>query len=144
MLLRSILFCQSLDNECHVQDALQPAQSAAQEAIQRLARLVSQQPDLQFPITSDKAQAWLINTFLDEVCSLPSTLNIGSHAQPRRIYARAMLRLDEAHMGCRPVLGEALGLLMCEREIVQFHVAVRDGLSVSYAWFCLYHRPSDL
>lgn len=44
-----------------------PAQNAAQDAIQQLARLVSQQPDLNFPITSDKAQAWLINTYLDEV-----------------------------------------------------------------------------
>ncbi len=49
------------------QDALRPAQSAAQDAIQQLARLVSQQPDLQFPISGDKAQAWLINTYLDEV-----------------------------------------------------------------------------
>lgn len=48
------------------QSALQPAQSAAQDAIQQLARLVSQQPDLQFPISTDKAQTWLINTYLDE------------------------------------------------------------------------------
>lgn len=49
-----------------LKDALAPAQSAAQDAIQQLARLVSQQPDLQFPISGDKAQAWLINTYLDE------------------------------------------------------------------------------
>ncbi|KAK9908266.1 hypothetical protein WJX75_005120 [Coccomyxa subellipsoidea] len=49
-----------------LKEALMPAQNAAQDAIQQLARLVSQQPDLNFPITSDKAQAWLINTYLDE------------------------------------------------------------------------------
>jgi hypothetical protein len=49
------------------QEALQPAQSAARGAIERLAQLVAQQPDLQFPIASDRAQSWLINTFLDEV-----------------------------------------------------------------------------
>ena len=52
---------------CAKQEALQPAQSAARGAIERLAQLVSQQPDLQFPISSDRAQSWLINTFLDEV-----------------------------------------------------------------------------
>lgn len=50
------------------QDALRPAQNAAQGAIQQLARLVSQQPDLQFPISADRAQTWLINTYLDDVC----------------------------------------------------------------------------
>jgi hypothetical protein len=50
-----------------MQDALKPAQSAAQDAIQQLARLVSQQPDLEFPISADRAQTWLINTYLDEV-----------------------------------------------------------------------------
>ena len=53
-----------------VQDALKPAQSAAQDAIQQLARLVSQQPDLEFPISRDRAQTWLINTYLDDVGSL--------------------------------------------------------------------------
>ncbi len=50
-----------------MQDALKPAQSAAQDAIQQLARLVSQQPDLEFPISRDRAQTWLINTYLDDV-----------------------------------------------------------------------------
>jgi len=50
-----------------MQDALRPAQDAAEGAIQQLARLVSQQPDLQFPISNDRAETWLINTYLDEV-----------------------------------------------------------------------------
>ena len=50
-----------------MQDALKPAQSAAQDAISQLARLVRQQPDLQFPISNSRAQTWLINTYLDEV-----------------------------------------------------------------------------
>ena len=50
-----------------MQDALKPAQSAAQDAIQQLARLVSQQPDLEFPISRDRSQTWLINTYLDDV-----------------------------------------------------------------------------
>ena len=53
-----------------MQDALKPAQSAAQDAIQQLARLVSQQPDLEFPISRDRAQTWLINTYLDDVGSM--------------------------------------------------------------------------
>ena len=53
-----------------MQDALKPAQSVAQDAIQQLARLVSQQPDLEFPISKDRAQTWLINTYLDDVGSL--------------------------------------------------------------------------
>jgi hypothetical protein len=60
------------------QDALRPAQSAAQDAIQQLARLVSQQPDLQFPISNDKAQTWLINTYLDEV----RLVRLGSASTP--------------------------------------------------------------
>ena len=28
---------------------------------------MSQQPDLQFPIKSDRAQSWLLTTYLDEV-----------------------------------------------------------------------------
>ena len=50
-----------------MQDALRPAQDAAQGVFHQLARLVSQQPDLQFPISNDRAQTWLINTYLDEV-----------------------------------------------------------------------------
>ncbi|CAK0784351.1 hypothetical protein CVIRNUC_007555 [Coccomyxa viridis] len=50
----------------NLKDALKPAQSAAQDAIQQLARLVSQQPDLEFPISRDRAQTWLINTYLDD------------------------------------------------------------------------------
>ena len=33
------------------------------------ARIVSQQPDLQFPIKSDRAQSWLLTSYLDEVRS---------------------------------------------------------------------------
>ena len=54
-----------------VQEALLPAQSAAQDAIQRLAQIVSQQPDLQFPISSDN-QLWFIITYVDEACA-PAT-----------------------------------------------------------------------
>ncbi|CAL5229816.1 g13217 [Coccomyxa viridis] len=50
----------------NLKDALRPAQDAAEGVIQQLARLVSQQPDLQFPIPNDRAQTWLINTYLDE------------------------------------------------------------------------------
>ena len=50
----------------HAQEALLPAQSAAQDAIQRLAQVVSQQPDLSFPISSDN-QLWYIVTYVDEV-----------------------------------------------------------------------------
>ena len=59
-----------------VQDALKPAQSAAQDAIQQLARLVSQQPDLEFPISRDRAQTWLINTYLDDVGSVKHSTQI--------------------------------------------------------------------
>ena len=37
--------------------------------VMQAARFVSQQPDLQFPITSDSAQSWLLTTYLDEVRS---------------------------------------------------------------------------
>lgn len=62
---------------------MKPAQSAAQDAIQQLARLVSQQPDLQFPISKDKAQTWLINTYLDEV----SLYHLSAHAALASIVA---------------------------------------------------------
>ena len=54
-----------------MQDALAPAQSAAEGVLHQLARLVSSQPDLQFPISNDRAQTWLINTYLDEVPAPP-------------------------------------------------------------------------
>ena len=56
-----------------VQEALLPAQSAAQDAMQRLAQIVSQQPDLQFPISSDN-QLWYIITYVDEVRASVSAL----------------------------------------------------------------------
>ena len=62
-----------------MQDALRPAQDAAQGVFHQLARLVSQQPDLQFPISNDRAQTWLINTYLDEV---PFTLAVHPHRTP--------------------------------------------------------------
>ena len=69
-----------------MQDALRPAQDAAQDAIHQLARLISQQPDLQFPISNDRAQTWLINTYLDEV-SFTSSHSSPHHADRSQLAA---------------------------------------------------------
>lgn len=49
-----------------VKAALQPVTSSLRTAVAQAARFVSQQPDLKFPITSDKAQSWLLTTYLDD------------------------------------------------------------------------------
>ncbi len=39
-------------------------------AMLQAARIVNQQPDFQFPIKSDRAQSWLLTSYLDEVRDL--------------------------------------------------------------------------
>ena len=57
-----------------MQDALAPAQSAAEGVLHQLARLVSSQPDLQFPISNDRAQTWLINYLPGRGACPPATV----------------------------------------------------------------------
>lgn len=84
-----------------MQDALRPAQDAAEGVIQQLARLVSQQPDLQFPIPNDRAQTWLINTYLDEVLfSLP-------HCSSQ--HARKPEPINDLRRQCICIAGRRLG-----------------------------------
>lgn len=49
-----------------VKQVLQPVNQGLNNLISEVGKLVSQSPDLQFPIQSDQAQTWLLTTYLDE------------------------------------------------------------------------------
>lgn len=47
-------------------EALQPLNTTVKDAVMQLGSIISQQPDLQIPIENERAQTWLLTTYLDE------------------------------------------------------------------------------
>ena len=50
----------------NVASALKPFQSSVRDAVAQIGNLISQQPDLKIPISSERSQTWLLTTFLDK------------------------------------------------------------------------------
>ena len=49
-----------------LKSALSPFQSSASSLFSQVANLVSQQPNLNIPIETNRAQTWLLTTYLDD------------------------------------------------------------------------------
>eukprot|EP00803_Ostreobium_quekettii_P004766 evm.model.scf_688.4 EVM.evm.TU.scf_688.4 scf_688:18360-22161(+) len=49
-----------------VKSALQPFDATLRDAVAQLGSIISQQPDLQIPIENERAQGWLLTTYLDD------------------------------------------------------------------------------
>ena len=47
-------------------EALKPINDRINGLISQVGSMISRQPDLQFPIRNDRAQTWLLTTYLDE------------------------------------------------------------------------------
>jgi len=54
-------------------------------AVLQAARIVNQQPDFQFPIKSDRAQSWLLTSYLDEVRIRTKTRCLAHHSAGDRV-----------------------------------------------------------
>eukprot|EP00803_Ostreobium_quekettii_P000787 evm.model.scf_601.1 EVM.evm.TU.scf_601.1 scf_601:2427-5142(+) len=60
-----------------VKGALQPFDATLRDAVAQLGSIISQQPDLQIPIENERAQGWLLTTYLDEDTRI-SRADVGS------------------------------------------------------------------
>lgn len=49
-----------------VSAALKPIESSVKDAVAQIGSFISQQPDLKIPISGERAQTWLLTTFLDD------------------------------------------------------------------------------